>query len=392
MKAIVFGAGKIARGFIGQLLYMSGFAITFVDANAQLVSQLQAAKSYHVYVLGNEALDSDIDHFQIYHVSQQEEIAKALHEADVAFVSVGGNNLAKIGACIAEFYSSFGIPDKTMNFVACENYKNSGKVLRQAIEAGLDAELLSAFTKQIGVSEAVIMRTATQPTEELAAKEPLNVWVQDFWYLPINAKYLKGNFPVIQYTDLMDQFGQFLIQKMYTNNTSNAVIAYNGYLLGYDVLAEAANSAPIAKLLDRVYEEINDLLVAELGIDRSKQEAFAKKARAKYTDWTIVDRVIRHGKDPIRKLGPDDRLIAPARLALRHGIYPNTIIDTIAKALFFDETTDEAAQQLKQLRQTHGVEYVLKTICQLDEQEQLYEVVVTRVAELRQEGILTSHE
>lgn len=29
MKAIVFGAGKIARGFIGQLLYLSKADITF---------------------------------------------------------------------------------------------------------------------------------------------------------------------------------------------------------------------------------------------------------------------------------------------------------------------------------------------------------------------------
>ena len=30
-KAVIFGAGKIARGFIGQLLYLSDFEITFVD-------------------------------------------------------------------------------------------------------------------------------------------------------------------------------------------------------------------------------------------------------------------------------------------------------------------------------------------------------------------------
>ena len=29
-KAIIFGAGKIAKGFIGQLLYLSNFEICFV--------------------------------------------------------------------------------------------------------------------------------------------------------------------------------------------------------------------------------------------------------------------------------------------------------------------------------------------------------------------------
>ena len=30
-KAMIFGAGKIARGFLGQLLFLSNFEITFVD-------------------------------------------------------------------------------------------------------------------------------------------------------------------------------------------------------------------------------------------------------------------------------------------------------------------------------------------------------------------------
>ena len=37
-KAIIFGAGKIARGFIGQLLYLSDFEITFVDVFEPIVN------------------------------------------------------------------------------------------------------------------------------------------------------------------------------------------------------------------------------------------------------------------------------------------------------------------------------------------------------------------
>ena len=100
----------------------------------------------------------------------------------------------------------------------------------------------------------------------------------------------------------MDNFGNFLLQKMYTNNTSNAVIAYTGYLLGYEMIAQAANSPEISKILDTTYDEINAILEAELHVDPQQQKDFSIKARAKYTDWTIVDKVIRHAKDPIRKL------------------------------------------------------------------------------------------
>lgn len=392
MKAIVFGAGKIARGFIGQLLYLSNYEITFVDVNEALIKQLEEDKTYHVYILGDNSLDSDVSNFRMLHLSDKEHIHKAMQEADIAFVSVGGQNLKGVGNVLSSIFNTYGIEEKNFNFVTCENWKDAGNTLKEGILEYLDNEQKECFEQYIGINEAVIMRSATQPSEELAAKDPTGVWVQNYWYLPIDAKNFKGNLPPIKDTELMYDFGNFLTQKMYTNNTSNAVIAYNGYLMGYDILAEAANSEAIAALLDKVYIEINETLIKELHLDRAKQEEFAKKARAKYTDWTIVDRVIRHGKDPIRKLGPQDRLIAPARMALKHGIYPEVMIDTIAKALYFDEKSDEAAQKLKSMRVEFGVEYVLQNICQLNKEEELYKEVLKAVNNLKAEGILKGHE
>ena len=145
-------------------------------------------------------------------------------------------------------------------------------------------------------------------------------------------------------------------------------------------------------MLDEVYEEINQTLVAELHVDPQQQKAFSEKARAKYTDWTIVDRVIRHGWDPLRKLGAQDRLIAPARMALNHGIYPRVMIETIAKALFFDEESDASARKLKAMRREHGIPFVLRTVCELNEQEPLYQEVLKAVDRICKEGLVKGHE
>jgi len=42
MRAVHFGAGNIGRGFIGQLLHESGYDITFVDVEDDVVDALKA--------------------------------------------------------------------------------------------------------------------------------------------------------------------------------------------------------------------------------------------------------------------------------------------------------------------------------------------------------------
>ena len=392
MKAIVFGAGKIARGFIGQLLYLSKTDITFVDIDQQLVDRLNKDQKYHVYILGDSSLDSDVTGFQAVQLEDEKRIGAALVEADIAFVSVGGANLKSLGEKIGRIYKENGIPKKPFNFVTCENWRHAGAFLYEGITAEMEEQEKTMFDQFVGVNEAVIMRSATQPSDELAMQDATGVWVQNYWYLPISAEHFKGELPPIQDAELMQNFGDFLTQKMYTNNTSNAVIAYHGYLAGYELLAEAANSPEVSALLDEVYEEINQTLVAELHVDPQQQKAFAEKARAKYTDWTIVDRIIRHGKDPLRKLGAQDRLIAPARMALNHGVYPRVIIETIAKALFFDEESDASSRKLKAMRREHGIPYVLQTVCELNEQEPLYREVLKAVDRICKEGLVKGRE
>ena len=102
--------------------------------------------------------------------------------------------------------------------------------------------------------------------------------------------------------------------------------------------------------------------------------------------------VTRHAKDPIRKLGPQDRLIAPCRMALKHNIYPETLIDTIAKAIYFDYAEDESAVKLTQMRKEKGIEYVLQTICELSPEEPLYAEVLKSVDKIKAEGLVKGHE
>ena len=40
MKAVMYGAGNIGRGFIGQLLSQSGYHVDFIDVAPAVIEQL----------------------------------------------------------------------------------------------------------------------------------------------------------------------------------------------------------------------------------------------------------------------------------------------------------------------------------------------------------------
>ena len=46
MSCVIFGAGKIARGFVGHLLYLSNIEFTFVEKVDSLVDLINERKQY----------------------------------------------------------------------------------------------------------------------------------------------------------------------------------------------------------------------------------------------------------------------------------------------------------------------------------------------------------
>ena len=51
MKAVMYGAGNIGRGFIGQRFFLSGYETTFIDVNADAVNAINEAGKYPIYAI-----------------------------------------------------------------------------------------------------------------------------------------------------------------------------------------------------------------------------------------------------------------------------------------------------------------------------------------------------
>jgi mannitol-1-phosphate 5-dehydrogenase len=390
MKTIIFGAGKIARGFIGHLLWKGNNPFQFVDYNQELVNLLHARKSYSVRILGEVVTVDSVSGFDAWSYENSEEIITAIATyTTTIFISVGGKNLSSVGELLrkALLRRHEAHNHAVLNIVLCENWIKPADIVANRIKTDVLPDFLQFLDSYVGISEAVVMRSAIEPTPEVLAADPLAVNVQDFWYFPVDDSRLKGKLPDIPGINYIDDFGGYLDRKFYTYNAANGTVSYLGYLKGYRHISDAAKDPDILAILEMVYRETGRALCSKHGFNFKDHMKFTRTSLEKLQNSFIVDYVERNARDPIRKLGPTDRLVGPARMVMAYGGVPDALATSIAAAIHYDEPSDPIAVQLKALREVHGIPYILENICRLSSDElDLAHLVLEKVELLKSWG------
>ena len=386
MSCVIFGAGKIARGFIGHLLYLSGITFTFIEREKTLADLLNTRGRYTVNILGHSEKNCQVTGIHAWSFEEEEQAAEAISQADTVFTAVGGKNLPSLVPILLKGIEKKSKAGGNLNIVTCENWKLPASVLKNGIEERLGEETKAYFQSHVGITEAVIMRSAIEPDAELLRKDPLIVNVQDFWELPVDASRIVGSLPDIRGLKLIPEFTGFLERKFYTYNAANGTVSYLGALLGYEKLADAAHDERIIRILEGVYQETAEALSKKHHFPLDEQLAFTRTSKRKLQDYTIVDFIERNARDPLRKLGKDDRLVGSARLAEEYGIEPHNLGIAAAAAIYYENEDDESAVRLRYMREEEGIDAVLEQVCCLDPAGRLAGLIRSKIDLLKEWG------
>lgn len=372
-QAVHFGAGNIGRGFIGQLYWESGFHTTFVDVNDTVVGLLQERNRYPLHLVSEKTVKMEIDRVTAIHGADLDAVADALANATIASTAVGSAILPRIAPAIARgIEKRFASPDATpLNVIICENVLHGDAILREAVRANLAPEWHETLDTKVGFVEASIGRMVPRMTEAQMAIDPLLVCVEPYGELPLDAEGFVGAMPAIAHAKAYANFGAYVERKLFVHNMSHSATAYLGYLQGHTYIYEAIQDPKVRPVVEAALKESCQGLSRKHGLDPAALDAFAEDLIYRYHNKALADQVARVGGDPKRKLGPEDRLIAPARMCLEHGIEPDALIQVIAAALQFDEPSDTAARDIQALRAAEGVGGVLAKVCGLTADEPL---------------------
>lgn len=378
-KAIMYGAGNIGRGFIGQLFYESGYEVSFIDVNMTVIDKLNADRKYPVYVTNGEKYDEHIvENVKGIDGRDVNAIAEAMAEADIMATAVGVNILKFIAEPFAagvKCRKEKGI-DIPLNVIICENMIEADKYFTSLVKNYLTEDERAYFDQYIALVEPSIGRMVPATPKEISEENLLAVCVEPYCELPVDKNAFKGEIPAIKNMVPFSPFDFYIRRKLFMHNMSHALSAYFGNLKGYTYIWEATKDTEIKLIALRALIESSKALNREYGVSMDELLEFSENLIGRFENKLLGDTVARVGKDTQRKLSENDRLVGTAKLCLKHGISPVNVCAGIAAGLkFAPEGDDSSAAIVRDVREK-GIVYALETYCKIEKDSPLVPMIL----------------
>ncbi|HEX72397.1 MAG TPA: mannitol-1-phosphate 5-dehydrogenase, partial [Candidatus Hydrogenedentes bacterium] len=168
-------------------------------------------------------------------------------------------------------------------------------------------------------------------------------------------------------------------------NLTHATAAYLGYRRGYAYIYEAIRDGEIRAVVEGAGQESCAALTRKRGLDAAELAAHLDDLIFRYHNTALADQIARVARDPVRKLGKDDRLIGAARLCVEQGVEPEHIAVATAAAILYDAPEDPAVPQLRAIRERGGGEAVLREISGIEPDTMPGVMIVDACRRLQQE-------
>ena len=380
MKAIHFGAGNIGRGFVGLLLHEAGYEVVFADVNAELIDALARAGRYQVHEAGGDSVTHTVDNIRaINSATQQQLLIDEIATADVVTTAVGPRVLRFVAPTIAAGLQRRDASLPPLAVIACENAINATEHLAGHVRADVELDAWPEVAAKAAFANTAVDRIV--PTQHPDAG--IDVTVEAFYEWVIDQTAFHGHPPVIPAAQFVDNLEPFIERKLFTVNTGHATIAYFGHMAGAYKISDAIARPEVAEALRRVLAETSALLVTKHGLDPAEQQAYREKIMTRFANPALSDNVERVGREPLRKLGRNERFIKPAAEIAESGSRPTALLEAIGAALKFDVANDQQSVEMRRLLDRLSAEGFVEDVCGLEEGHPLFPEVVLVVASVQ---------
>lgn len=353
MKAIQFGAGNIGRGFIGAVLSQAGFEVVFADVVADLLGQINTRKEYTVHVMDTVSRDITIKDIKAVNSGSDDAVAEIV-DADLITTAVGLRILKFVAPAIAKGLAArkaAGI-GKPLNIIACENGLRATSQLKALTLDLLSQDVREWAESHVGWPDAAVDRIVPPVRCEI----PLDVAVEEYYEWDVERSSFVGEIPAIEGMTPVDNLEAYVERKLFTLNTGHATAAYVGKMKGLQTIGDSIADPKVCTLVRAVMRQSGEGLIKKFGFNHEVHYAYIERIIKRFSNPYLRDDVDRVGREPLRKLAPNDRLILPMMTAKSYGLSYDKILLAIGAALHFNNGMDPQSIEMLSSIEVLGLE------------------------------------
>ncbi len=380
--AIQFGAGNIGRGFMGQLFWEIGYRTVFIEADSELVKTINRQGKYPLKLLDaytKKEIDLVIDNIEAVDAKDIESIVKNIKKADVICTAVGDRSLPLIAPVISKgLEARFKEGGGPIDIYMCENNLSAADILKKKVMDSSDPEMKEKLIKNTGFAGMVVARMVPPASDRFGIEDRLFAVADSYHKLIYNGSAVRARPLPIKGMEAARNFTAVFERKLYTLNLTHAALAYLGYLKGYTYVHEPFGDSQLNPVIEGAMDEISEALLKkyENDLDAGEQKEIIKDTKIRFGNPLLLDPLTRVARDPLRKLGPKDRLVGSAGLCVEQEIFPENISYICGAALNYDYKNDDSAVKLKKMIEEKGIEKTLKEVTGLDAKSWLGKIII----------------
>jgi mannitol-1-phosphate 5-dehydrogenase len=323
--------------------------VIFVDVFPQLVDLINREGEYRVIEVGSRGKTTRlISGVRAVNGANQEQAAKEVAAAELVCTAVGPGILSRVAPTIAAALSR--TDSRIRNVLACENADPNSALLLQHVQ-----DLLEKAPVGVGFPETLVDRMVPGSTEE-----GLQVEVEKRFDFKVAGEAWMGEDPEVTGVDLVSNLGLYRKRKLWLVNGLHAAAAFLGLPAGHQTIAQAVSDPSIRRRLDQITDTMAAILSTQLEEwTQAELIEYGQFNLHRFETTTLVDPIRRVARNPLSKLGPNERLVGPAREAVRQGLPGEALSDAIAAGLSLNDPQVAGMDELDKTLRTHRWQTVL---------------------------------
>lgn len=376
-KLVQFGAGRIGRSFIGQLFSRGGYDVVFIDISKKIIDELNNRRQYKVIIKSKEDKVLTINNVRGVYFSDENTVAQEVSTAGIVSVSTGIAALSEVIRVLAKgLWKRFKeYKSKPLDIIIAENMRNADQFFQNELRKSLPDSY--PISQLVGLIETSIGKMVPVMHPKNLDDDVLQIYAEPYNTLIVSKHGFKNQIPQIAGLAPKDNIKAWVDRKLFIHNLGHASAAYVGYVhhpkLKY--LYEVLEKKEVYNRVRDTMRQSSDILEAMYPSDFKSDSILdhIEDLLCRFQNKALGDTVFRVGSGLKRKLGPEDRLVAPIKAALKLGLPYDKILYVLVCGIHFKPSNHDAKMLTEDIEFLNNCEgnlfRILEHICGFDKKQ-----------------------